>query len=289
MITILDTDIGGDLDDTWALAVLLKLKEYDVKLISIVGFNTIYQVQLTAKILTLLNRTDIDIAYNIPLDDIEGAQQKWSEDFDLSTYKGRIYKGTLDPMSAIVNSYDEVCIFSIGANTNIAELIRNNNSALQKCKIVSMQCRISGKESETNTKMDIISSRQVTNSGAELYIMPTEVCGNIKIKDELYQKIKNSNSLSAKIIMENYKIWWENCIWNNKKQDIENETSVLFDVATVLMLSYPEFFKIEQLNILIDQNGITRIDDEKGKKTYCAVELLKPKELNEKIVEILLD
>ena len=30
---ILDTDIGGDIDDTWALAMLLKSPELDLKLV----------------------------------------------------------------------------------------------------------------------------------------------------------------------------------------------------------------------------------------------------------------
>jgi inosine-uridine nucleoside N-ribohydrolase len=30
---ILDTDIGGDIDDTWALAMMLRSPELDVKLV----------------------------------------------------------------------------------------------------------------------------------------------------------------------------------------------------------------------------------------------------------------
>ena len=39
---ILDTDIGGDIDDTWALALLLKSPEFDVKLVVSDNGDTVY-------------------------------------------------------------------------------------------------------------------------------------------------------------------------------------------------------------------------------------------------------
>ncbi len=39
---ILDTDIGGDIDDTWALAMLLKSPEVDLKLVVTDYGNTTY-------------------------------------------------------------------------------------------------------------------------------------------------------------------------------------------------------------------------------------------------------
>lgn len=63
---ILDTDIGGDIDDTWALGLLLKCPEFDVKLITTSTDNTPLKAKLVAKFLEIVGRTDIPIGIGPP-------------------------------------------------------------------------------------------------------------------------------------------------------------------------------------------------------------------------------
>jgi inosine-uridine nucleoside N-ribohydrolase len=49
---VLDTDIGYDIDDTWALGFLLKSPEVDLKLVVSDTHDTTYSAQLLAKFLT---------------------------------------------------------------------------------------------------------------------------------------------------------------------------------------------------------------------------------------------
>ena len=46
---ILDTDIGSDIDDSWALVMLLNSPELDLKLITTATFNTEHRTAITAK------------------------------------------------------------------------------------------------------------------------------------------------------------------------------------------------------------------------------------------------
>ena len=46
---ILDTDIGDDIDDTWALAMLLRSPELDVKLIVTDTRNTTTRARIVAR------------------------------------------------------------------------------------------------------------------------------------------------------------------------------------------------------------------------------------------------
>jgi hypothetical protein len=48
---ILDTDIGDDIDDSWALPLLLRSPELDVKLITTATGDTTYRARLTARLL----------------------------------------------------------------------------------------------------------------------------------------------------------------------------------------------------------------------------------------------
>ena len=65
---ILDTDIGTDVDDVWALVFLLNCPEVDVKLITTCTGDTEYRARLVAKILSELDREDIPIGIGLHLD-----------------------------------------------------------------------------------------------------------------------------------------------------------------------------------------------------------------------------
>ena len=89
---ILDTDIGGDIDDTWALALLLRCPELDVKLVSTGTADTTYRAKIAAKLLAVAGRTDIPVAVgvNTGSDGPRERQKAWVEDYDLASYPGRV-------------------------------------------------------------------------------------------------------------------------------------------------------------------------------------------------------
>ena len=45
---VFETDIGGDIDDTWALGMLLKSPELDVKLVTSDSGNDVYRAKILA-------------------------------------------------------------------------------------------------------------------------------------------------------------------------------------------------------------------------------------------------
>ena len=95
---ILDTDIGGDIDDTWALVMMLKSPELDVKLVATDTGNTTYRAKVVAKMLEVAKRTDIPIGVGIHISDDPGPQQPWVEDYDLSSYPGTVHQDGVDAL-----------------------------------------------------------------------------------------------------------------------------------------------------------------------------------------------
>jgi len=90
---ILDTDICMDIDDTWALAMLLQSPEFDIKLITTAVGDTTAKTKVVAKMLQTAGRTDIPIGTGIAIGDMKNGhgQDGWVTDFDLSKYAGKIY------------------------------------------------------------------------------------------------------------------------------------------------------------------------------------------------------
>ena len=81
---ILDTDIGDDIDDTWALVLALKSPELDVKLVVTDFGNTEHRAKIVARLLEIAGRTDIPIGIGIRENDAESPQSEWVKDYDLS-------------------------------------------------------------------------------------------------------------------------------------------------------------------------------------------------------------
>ena len=58
---ILDTDIGTDIDDTWALGMLMNCPEVDLKAVVSAHADTEYRASLVAKLLEVWSRTDVAV------------------------------------------------------------------------------------------------------------------------------------------------------------------------------------------------------------------------------------
>src|SRR5680860_421880 len=88
---ILDTDIGSDIDDTWALAMLLRCPEVDVRLVVSDTGNTEYRARIIARLLEVSERTDIPVGVGIRQTEETGPQLPWVDGYELSSYPGAIH------------------------------------------------------------------------------------------------------------------------------------------------------------------------------------------------------
>src|SRR4029079_16934914 len=73
---VLDTDIGTDIDDAWALGYALKSPTFDLLGVTISDGNTAQRARMACKLLHRLGRTDVPVAVGratpaIPLDRID--------------------------------------------------------------------------------------------------------------------------------------------------------------------------------------------------------------------------
>merc|ERR1719181_300405 len=100
---IVDTDIGRDMDDSWALAFVLGRPDvFDVRLILTSTFDTRGKAQIVAKHVHAAHRTDIDIGigeptpFNSSIKGVPGCRvgpmYPWASSYNLSAYPGRIYE-----------------------------------------------------------------------------------------------------------------------------------------------------------------------------------------------------
>ena len=78
---ILDTDIGDDIDDAWALAFILAHKEFDLLGVTIAHGNTPARTPIATKMLHLTGRGSVPVAAGRKTSDGYAHQYTWAENF----------------------------------------------------------------------------------------------------------------------------------------------------------------------------------------------------------------
>jgi inosine-uridine nucleoside N-ribohydrolase len=270
---ILDTDIGDDIDDTWALVMLLKCPHLDVKLITTTYGKNVYRTKLIAKLLTVAGRSDIPIGMGAGGSDGVGGQQPWIKDFDLAGYKGRVDKDGVRAMIDVVNaSKRPVTIISIGPSNTVAAALQRDPRIAAKTRYVGMQGSVregydGGKPTpEWNVKADVPAAQKALAAPwREAVITPLDTCGVVTLSGERFRKLAASRDPLVKTLIENYRVWA-----NNEKVEA---SSTLFDtVAVYLALSGAKpLLKLEDLRLRVTSEGMTQIDPA-GAKMSVATE-----------------
>lgn len=261
---IIDTDIGYDIADTWALNFMLSTNLFDVKLISVTHGDIDYQVALVAKILKLLNKEHIPIVRGIGNLNNQYPQKRWLEDFDLKEYNGVIYDSLSLAYEEVLANNNDVIVAGIAPFTSLSTII----PSLKKynTKIVAMAGSFKygyfdkkGIVVERNISSCIAAAKKFLASDLNITLLPLDVCNKMIISGDIYQKIRSLLTDIASIVSENYDIWQEDYVGPIKKFDINLSTSVLLDLAPALYLLFPQNFEVMEKNIYVDDNGFTLI------------------------------
>lgn len=271
---ILDTDIGTDIDDTWALAMMLKSPELDVKLVVSDTHNTVYRAKLIAKMLEVAGRTDIPVGVGIKLDDIDEdtpryAQYQWVKDYNLADYPGTVYDdGVQAIIDTIMQSDEIVTLVVICPMPNIAEALRREPRIASKCHFVGMHgafnWRWNGEPdpgetvAEYNVEIDISAAQKVFSAPwINPIITPLDTCGRVVLNNDLYKKVIDSGDKLMQAVIDNYIIWAK----HHSGAGIPERSSILFDTVAVHLSYSTEFLQIDRINMKVDDEGYTRIDD----------------------------
>ncbi len=275
---ILDTDIGDDIDDTWALILALKSPKLDVLMVATDFGNTIYRSRLTAKILEACGRTDVPVAVGLKPEDRPGRQSDWLGDYQLDDYPGIVH---MDGVGAIIdtikNSSKPVTLLCLGPVPNIAAALERDPSIASNARFIGMHgsIRIGYNGSPTpsaewNVLSDPSALRKVFAADWDCTITPLDTCGLIKLSGERYQRILGAKDSSTNVLMENYRSWIPHAAYLNPRPDPRIESSTLFDTLAVYMAFDDSLLKFERLPIRVTDQGQTVVDATVGRPVNCA-------------------
>ncbi|MBI5685303.1 MAG: nucleoside hydrolase [Verrucomicrobia bacterium] len=266
---ILDADIGDDIDDTWALGLLLKSPELDLKLVVGDYGRADYRARLFAKFLERAGRTDIPVGVGLDIDPKgDGRQAAWLKDYNLKSYPGKVHSdGVQALIDTIMKSNRPMTLLCIGPVPNIAEALRREPRIAERARFVGMHGSVrvgyggSPKiAAEWNVKADPKACQKVFTAPWEMTITPLDTCGLIHLTGEKYRKVRDSKAPVAAAIIENYRLWAEARAKKDRPNEAESRSSTLFDTVAVYLAFAQQFCVMETIGLRVTDDGFTRIE-----------------------------
>ncbi len=278
---ILDTDIGGDIDDTWALAMLLKSPELDAKLVVSDTGNTTYRAKIAAKMLEIAGKTDVPVGVGVHQNDKTGPQQEWVETYNLSDYRGKVHQdGVKAIIDTITDSPEPVTLVCIGPVPNVAAALEREPRIAKNARFVGMHgClrkspwgydgKKGGVLAEYNVYADPKALQKVFSAPWQVTITPLDTCGFVTLKGEKYRTVRECSDPVVEALMENYRIWLKSR--ENGQQQFEAQSTILFDTVAVYLAFSEELLEMQELGVRVTDDGYT-VMDEKARAVNVAVE-----------------
>lgn len=275
---IFDCDLGDDIDDAYALGLLLTMQDrYEILGITTCYGRTEDRARLAAKFLQETHQ-------NIPIyagRNTSGQNERanwfadqfyWAQGFVRNTPPkqdfSNQYRKTigLPPLKSVepsaaefiqnqLNRYPgEVVIFSVGPVTNLADVMDLQPNILNKAKAIyamfgSFRLGYDATEkihAEWNVVVDIPSAKKFVNSGANIIYAGLDVTAMVKLDANKRAKLLQRQSPLTNALSGLYVLWGQ-------------ETPTLFDPVAIGMEAYPDLFKTEDVHIRVDDQGYTRL------------------------------
>jgi purine nucleosidase len=256
---ILDTDIGTDVDDAFALALILASPELELCGVATVGSEPRTRALIVCRFLAAAGRHDIPVA--------AGATPQPAEDIEK---QGRYVKASGDRLprmsqpvkeTAVEFLYQklkarkrELTLLAIGPLTNIARLLREYPDCKPWIKRIVMMAgsvRVGYKdksppETEWNVRCDIAAAKAVFASGVPLVVAPLDATAMVKLEEPLRRRLFGPKTPLTEQVRALYQLWGE-------------QTPTLYDPVAVMLCFQERFCTMENLRLEVDDKGQTRI------------------------------
>ena len=258
---IIDTDIGDDIDDAFAMALALKSPELQVLgMISDFG-DTPMRSRMLDRLLADTGHKDIPVATGIASSaNLAGfSQRRYAEGAPAKTHPA----GVDFLLEQIRRHPGEITLVAIGPSPNLGAAIDKDPATFRKLKrIVMMGGSINPVSDgfgdatpphpEWNIKNDIGAAQKIFTSGVPLFVMPLDSTIGLKL-DEIRRNILFSRGTAmTDMLAVTYHQW----VYGTHGQ----VTPTLFDPMTLAYLVKPSLCPVTPLRVRVDDVGATLVE-----------------------------
>jgi purine nucleosidase len=264
---IIDTDIGDDIDDAFALALALKSPELDVLGVTTTFGDTETRARIADRFLNQAGRAEIPVMAGKPTATKNPMSQRNYAAF--GHFPKRPHPDAAAFLLDQIGKYPgEITLIAIGPLMNIGEAIDKNPATFTRLKrVVLMGGSIRrgygdlgytppvAPMPEWNILNDVASAQKLFASGVPLYVMPLDST-QLKLDEVKRAFLFSQGTAVTDQLAVLYHLWGE-------------ETPTLFDAMTVVFLLRPELCPVTALHIRVEESGFTREETGSANAQVC--------------------
>jgi len=265
---LLDTDIASDIDDAWALGLLVASPQVELVGVTITDGDTPARAKVACKLLHNVGRDDVPVAVGrqTPPPSQMDYQFTWAEDF---TAKQPIAQPAADFIVQTLRQHPgEITLIAVGPLQNVADALRKEPTLGTLAKrVVLMSGSIGGNAwspvpvAEWNVVRSTSDAQLVYGAGLPLTTVPLDSTTYVTLKPEERARLQSFHSPLTNSLEALYRLW------------IDSPTSrmTLHDQMAVAEALRPGAFfrRMAPLTIRVDDQGFTRVDPSGKPVTVC--------------------
>ncbi len=268
---IIDTDIGDDVDDAFALALALSNPHLQILGVTTAWGDTDLRARLVERLLKQTGHADIPVAagpktqHGTPF-----TQAAWAEAFP-EPADG--WPHAVDfILDQIRRNPGQITLISLAPLSNVGALIQKDPAAFRKLKrVVMMGGSIrqgygdlgylpdKGPNAEYNIKMDIPAAKKLFASGVPIDVMPLDST-QLKLDEVLRTTLFSQKTPVTDALDALYRQW---ASYPN------NVTPTLYDAMAVAMVMKPALCPVTPMHLRIDDAGFTRVEEGEPNANVC--------------------
>jgi len=263
---IIDTDIGDDVDDAFALALAVKSPELQILGVMTTFGDTEARAKIVDRFLGEVGRTEIPVlAGKATAPKMPMSQQRYGENHFAKSSHGDAVEFLLEQIRKYPG---EITLIAIGPLMNVGAAIDKDAETFRKLKrVVLMGGSIRRGYGdlgytppvppmpEWNILNDVPSAQKLFASGVPLFVMPLDST-QLKMDEVKRAFLFSQGTPVTDQLTVLYHLWGQ-------------ETPTLFDPMTIVFVLRPDLCPVQGMHIRVDEKGFTREEPGPANAQVC--------------------
>ncbi len=291
---IFDCDLGGDIDDAFAVALILASPEFEVLGIVMDHGNTPGRAKIACRLLYETGREDIPVLFGRPTPGIVGKEESLAgESHQFAWAKGfnKIEPSAENAADFIIRNLRQyphnVILFTVGPVPNIQDILKKDPDALKLAKkVVSMfgsfymgYGRNPVPDAEWNVRADVKSAQMFINSGANPVLAGLDITTVVELNESNRMRLLMRQSPLSNALIGLYTLW--------RYEEFSRPDPTLFDPVAIGLVLWPDLFTTRKAHVRVTDEGYTILDESQPPNCEIGMSIEKEKFI-ERLMERLL-
>ncbi len=254
---IFDTDIGDDIDDAYALALILRSPELQLLGVTTTAGDTLARARLAAKMLAGDGHGGIPVYAGVSHPMPHPGHTAWAGDFSSRALHAA---GAVEFMRRQIHARPgQITLIAAGELTNVAALLESEPGIARKIRAIALMggsvrrgyAPGSPPEPEWNIRSNAGAARTVFASGVPLLVAPLDATADLRLTPSGKARIFLRGRPLTRVLAAVDSLWQQTNMW-------KSDAPVLHDSLAVALVATPRLVRLTPMHLTVEASGLTR-------------------------------